>query len=337
MRNRPEKSSLPDPPRRRVLVYLVPNVHLLDLAGPVQTFYEANGFGARYEIAYVAAAPRVKSAQGLVLEASTDLPALGPDDTLLIPGLDSTTLDRIDLRPADWFRAAARAGARLATVCSGAFVLGAAGLLDGRACTTHWKVADLLERKHPRARVLRNRLYVEDGTIVSSAGVASGIDMALALVERDCGSLAAARVAREMVVYVRRSGEREQMSVFLDYRTHLNEGVHRVQDWLVAHPDARPDLDRLARVAAMSRRHLTRVFRQATGITLKTFTTRIRLRIAADLLHDPDRTVESVAASCGFKDARQLRRLWIENHGTTPGAWRNAGAEGGTAHRRVVY
>jgi transcriptional regulator GlxA family with amidase domain len=332
MTKRPEKSPDVSQPTRRVVVYLVPQVHLLDLAGPVQTFYEANGFGARYRISYVAAATRVPTAQGLVLEASTDLPALGPDDTLLIPGLDSATLDRLDTSPSAWFRAAHRSGARLASVCSGAFVLGVAGLLDGRACTTHWKVADLLEKKHPRARVLRNRLFVEDGPIVSSAGVASGIDMALALVERDQGSLVAARVAREMVVYVRRSGEREQMSVFLEYRTHMNEGVHRVQDWLIAHPDTRPTLDHLARVAAMSRRHLTRIFRQATGITLKTFTTRIRLRIAGDLLRDPDRTVESVAAACGFRDARQLRRLWLETHGTTPGVWRNAGSVGTAIH-----
>jgi transcriptional regulator GlxA family with amidase domain len=156
--------------------------------------------------------------------------------------------------------------------------------------------------------------------------------MALALVERDHGSLVAARVAREMVVYVRRTGDREQMSVFLEYRTHMNEGVHRVQDWLIAHPETRPTLDHLARVAAMSRRHLTRIFRQATGITLKAFSTRIRLRIAGDLLRDPDRTVASVAAACGFRDARQLRRLWLETHGTTPGAWRNADSGSPSIH-----
>ncbi|HKQ96521.1 MAG TPA: helix-turn-helix domain-containing protein, partial [Candidatus Polarisedimenticolia bacterium] len=295
-------------------------------------FFEANGFGARYAITYVAAASRVRTAQGLVLEASTTLPDPRPGDTLLVPGLESTTIDRLEPPPAAWFRAAIRAGARIASVCSGAFVLGAAGILDGRACTTHWKVTDRLEAMHPRARVLRNRLYVEDGPIVSSAGVASGIDMALALVEKDYGALVAARAAREMVVYVRRSGEREQMSVFLEYRTHLNEGVHRVQDWLIAHPDARPTLDGLARVAAMSRRHLTRVFRQATGITLKAFTTRIRLRVAGDLLRDPDRTVESVAASCGFRDARQLRRIWLENYGTTPGAWRSGDTGGISVH-----
>lgn len=332
MTRRPEKSHTVLPSPRRVMVWLVPQVHLLDLAGPVQAFFEANLFGANYAISYHAAAARVPAAQGLVLEASTALPAPGPGDTLLVPGMESTTIDRLEAAPAPWFRAALARGARLASVCSGAFLLGAAGLLDGRACTTHWKVTDLLTKRYPRARVLRNRLFVEDGPIVTSAGVASGIDMALALVERDHGSLVAARTAREMVVYVRRAGEREQVSVFLEYRTHLNEGVHRVQDWLIAHPEARPTLDHLARVAAMSRRHLTRTFRQATGVTLKTFTTRIRLRVAGDLLRDPDRTVESVAAACGFKDARQLRRLWQEMHGTTPGAWRNAEPGGTSIH-----
>lgn len=332
MTNRPEKSPPPAIPERRIAVWLVPQVHLLDLAGPVQTFFEANGFGARYLIDYFAATTRVRSAQGLTLEAKTDLPVLGTGDTILVPGMESRTIARLGPGPAAWLREGLRGGARVASVCSGAFVLGAAGLLDGRACTTHWKVTDLLESKHPRARVVRNRLFVEDGPIVSSAGVASGIDMALALVERDHGALVAARVAREMVVYVRRSGDREQMSVFLEYRTHMNEGVHRAQDWLIAHPDARPTLDHLARVAAMSRRHLTRIFRQATGITLKEFSTRIRLRIAGDLLRDPDRTVENVAAACGFKDARQLRRIWLASYGTTPGVWRNADSGGASIH-----
>jgi transcriptional regulator GlxA family with amidase domain len=237
--------------------------------------------------------------------------------------MDSSSLDRLARHvPVDWLRRAHAAGARLASVCSGAFVLARAGLLDGRACTTHWKVAARLQREHPRARVVQNRLFVKDEGLVTSAGVASGIDMALSLLEEDHGPLLVARVAREMVVYIRRHGDREQQSVFLDYRTHLHAGVHRVQDWLVLHPERRPSLEELGEHAGMSVRNLTRVFRRETGITLKAFAQRVKLQVARDLLQSPDLKVEAVASSCGFEDARQLRRLWREAYGTSVSQWR---------------
>jgi transcriptional regulator GlxA family with amidase domain len=171
--------------------------------------------------------------------------------------------------------------------------------------------------------VLANRLFVDDGPITTSAGIASGIDMALALVERRHGPLITAAAAREMVVYLRRDGAHQQESVYLDYRTHLHPGVHRVQDWLIAHPEERATLEDLARLAAMSPRNLTRVFRQATGISIQEFTTRLRLERARDLLHDPGLTIEAIATRCGFESARQLRRLWRQELGTTPSAERS--------------
>ena len=307
---------------RNVHVLVLPEVHLLDLAGPVQAFYEANGFGADYRIVHCATERRLRSAQGLVFAELAPLPDVGPRDTVLVPGLDSGTLDRLSGVPTAWLRDAHAAGARIASICSGAFALAAAGLLDGKECTTHWKVCDRLQARYPQVRLVRNRLFVADGSIVTSAGVASGIDMAFALIEADHGPLVVARVAREMVVYMRRAGEAEQISAYLDFRTHLHEGVHRAQDWIVAHPDRNPSLHDLARIAAMSPRNLTRVFRQATGITLKTFVNRVKLQIARDLFGDPGLSVEGVSHRCGFKDSRHLRRLWRQTFGTSPSAWR---------------
>jgi transcriptional regulator GlxA family with amidase domain len=193
---------------RRVLVLVVPHVHLLDLAGPVQTFYEANAFGADYRIVHCGATPRVLSAQGLALADLAPLPDPDPGDLVLVPGIDSATLDRLGHLPSAWLREAVDCGARVASICSGAFLLGHAGLLEGRACTTHWKLCDRLQERHPGARVLDNRLFVEDGPVLTSAGESSGIDLALALLERDHGPLLVAHVAREMVVYLRRAGER---------------------------------------------------------------------------------------------------------------------------------
>jgi transcriptional regulator GlxA family with amidase domain len=220
-------------------------------------------------------------------------------------------------------------------------VLAEAGLLDGRQCTTHWKRVDDLKRRVPRAKVLTNRLFVEDDGIVTSAGIVSGIDLALSLVERKHGPLTAAAVAREMVVYLRRDGTHGQQSVYLDYRTHMHTGIHRAQDWIVAHPAERASLAELAEVAGMSARNLTRVFRQATGISVGEFVARMRLELAAGLLHDPDLTVEAVAERCGFDSARQLRRLWNRAHGTSPstarrrmGQKRQSASDAPTGHAR---
>ena len=179
-----------------------------------------------------------------------------------------------------------------------------------------------MQTVYPRTRVIKNRLFVRSGNLLTSAGVASGIDMALSLVEEEHGPLVAARVAREIVVYLRRDGSQSQNSIYLEHRTHLHPGVHRVQDWLIAHPEKKPTIKQLSQVAGISPRHLTRVFRQATGVTLKAFANKLKLEIAENLFHDPSLTVDGVAFQCGFKDARQLRRLWKRNYGESPSIWK---------------
>lgn len=243
----------------------------------------------------------------------------------MVPGFRMASLGQVEPGVLAWLREAHAVGAHVASICTGAFVLGRAGLLAGRQCTTHWTRVDDLRTGFPAARVLTNRLFVDDGPVTTSAGIASGIDMALSMVERRHGPLVAAAVAREMVVYLRRDGSHHQQSIYLDYRTHLHPGVHRVQDWLIAHPGEHATLEGLAQLAAMSPRNLTRAFRQATGISVQDFRTRLRLELARDLLHDPGMTIEAVAARCGFESARQLRRLWKEAFGTAPSAARSLG------------
>jgi transcriptional regulator GlxA family with amidase domain len=302
---------------RRVLVLVLPHVHLQDLAGPVQVLAEAAQLGGCYRLCFCGIEQRVQSAQGLELANLEPLPEVHPNDVVLVPGMSSSTLDRMGHVPTQWLLDAHRVGARIASICSGAFALARSGLLDGRRCTTHWKLVDRLRRTAPRAEVLENRLFVEDRGVVTSAGVAAGIDMALALVEMDHGPLVAARVAREMVVYIRRSGDREQLSIYLDHRTHLHPGIHQVQDFIVRHPDLKPKLQELAQIAAMSPRNLTRVFSRATGITPKQFASKVKLQVARDLIDDPQRSVQAIASSCGFDDARQLRRLWKQTYGVS--------------------
>ncbi len=302
-----------------MILLLLPELEILDMAGPLQAFSEAQRSGADLRILLCGPEPRVRTDQGLWLSDLEPLPEPEADDVIVVPGMRFAALEAVSTGTLAWLRTAESRGGHLASVCTGAFLLGRAGLLDGRQCTTHWSRIGDLQRRFPASRVLENRLFVHDGPVTTSAGIASGIDMALALLERHFGPLLVAAVAREMVVYLRRDGSHRQQSVYLDYRTHLHPGIHRVQDWLIANPAERATLTDLARLAALSPRHLTRTFRQATGVSVQEFTTRLRLELARDLLHDPRLTVDAVATRCGFGSARQLRRLWKEVHGTSPG------------------
>ena len=301
-----------------VIFLILPEVEILDLAGPLQAFHEANRGRSRYDVRLCSTKDRVVTDQGLWLSDLEPLPEVSAGDLIVVPGMPYRATERLDRTAVRWLKMSHAAGAHLASICTGAFALGEAGLLDGRRCTTHWSRTGELQRRFPRAKLLTNRLFVTDGEITTSAGIASGIDMALALIEHAHGPLAAAEVAREMVVYIRRDGSDAQQSVYLDYRSHLHPGIHRVQDRLIQHPARRESLTELASLAGMSPRHLTRLFRQTTGISVHDYATRIRLELARTLLHDPTQTIEAIATRCGFDSARQFRRVWGRVWGGAP-------------------
>ncbi|WP_119727391.1 GlxA family transcriptional regulator [Thermomonospora amylolytica] len=296
---------------RRVVFLLVPRVHLLDLAGPAQVFSMAADLGFGYELRYVAERPDVLSAQGMTLQAETRWPELGPDDLLLVPGWRAPTLRGHG--GIGWELAARLAehharGGTVASVCAGAEALGRAGLLDGRRCTTHHALQDELAERYPKATVVRDVLFVIDDRVVTSAGIASGIDLALHLVAVRHGPGAAARVARSMVVYARRNGEEPQASVMLRHRAHLSDVVHRVQDVIDARFTERLTLAELAAAAGVGERTLTRAFVRATGLTPLRYQQLLRLERAEHLIGQ-GATVEAAARAVGFQDARMLRRL----------------------------
>jgi transcriptional regulator GlxA family with amidase domain len=296
----------------RVVFFLVPGVHLLDLAGPAQVFSTATGFGHPYTLDYVAERPQVTSAQGLPLLARLDWPGLGPEDLIVVPGWRSPGLtDRpaIGAGALRVLRDHHAGGGTVASVCAGADALGRAGLLDGRRCTTHHDVQDDLARRHPRAVVVRDVLYTEDDRVVTSAGIASGIDLALHLVATRHGPAVGARVARDMVVYARRNGHEPQASAMLRYRSHLDDVVHRAQDLLDARFDRPVPLPDLAASLGVSERTLTRLFTRATGgLTPLRYQQALRLERAEHLIGH-GATVDSAARAVGFEDARMLRRL----------------------------
>ena len=295
----------------KVVFLLVPRVHLLDLAGPAQAFGTAADIGRGYELSYVAEQEDVPTAQGLTVRASADLPALTAGDLIVVPGWRSPMADgtgTLSDAALGWLARHHAAGGTVASVCAGADALGMAGLLDGRRCTTHHDVQDELARRYPRAVVIRDVLYVMDGRVATSAGIASGIDLALHLLAVRDGPDVAARVAREMVVYARRNGDELQASAMLRHRNHLSDLSHRAQDHIEARFAEQLPLASLAQDCGVSERTLTRRFADATGMTPLRYQQVLRVERAEHLIGH-GATVEAAAHAVGFADARMLRRL----------------------------
>ena len=294
------------------VVFAVPaRVHLLDLAGPAQAFCAAVDFGADYRLGYVGEDAVVESHQGLPLQCAVQWPALTAADTIVVAGrrvgdespvagFGSGSLERIAAHHA--------AGGRVASVCSGAFALAEARLLDGRRATTHHDLQEVLARRFPAVKVVPDVLYVVDGRVATSAGIASGIDLALHLIAVDHGPALAASVARTLVVHARRNGAAPQESAMLRHRDHLSDVVHRVQDVLDRRFAEPLPLRELAQDVGVSERTLTRLFRAATGLTPLKYQQLLRLEHAEQLLSQ-GWTMDSAAQHIGLSDARMLRRL----------------------------
>jgi transcriptional regulator GlxA family with amidase domain len=302
---------------RRAVFILYPGFEILDLAGPLQALDEARKLGLAMEILKCGTSDSVRSEQGLVVAELEPAPRFEASDWVFIPG-HTVGKSPIPRKLVSIVKEAARAGSRLISTCSGAFVLGEAGLLDGKRCTTHWRRLEELRCRFPRAKVLDDRLFIEDGNVVTCGGVACGIDLALYLIDLEMGPVFASKIARELIVFLRRGRDHSQASVYLDFRNHDNPGVHAVQDWLVENQAKPAGIEDLARIGGMSARNLTRCFREATGTTPGEFRTLLRLERATTLLNNPSMTVEAVAAACGFPDAKALRRQWKKRYGSSP-------------------
>ncbi|MBF6066332.1 DJ-1/PfpI family protein [Nocardia terpenica] len=313
----------------RVVFVLLPGFHLLDLAGPAHVFDTAAAYGHGYELVYLAAREQVRSAQGLPVLARTAWPELTSEDLIVVPGWRAPTLrdgPAVSAAVRERLRAHHAAGGLVASVCSGADALGQAGLLDGRRCTTHHQLQEELASRHPRATVVRDVLYTIDNRVATSAGIASGIDLALHLLAVRHGPARASLVARDMVVYLRRNGDQPQASAVLRHRSHLDDIVHRVQDVIDARYAEPLPLSYLCESAGVSERTLTRAFTRATGgLTPLRYQHLLRLERAEHLIGH-GATMDAAATAVGFEDARMLRRLRARKSDAIGGADGDAGA-----------
>ncbi len=314
-----------------VYFVLTRGVVLLDVAGPAEAFRVANKLvpGA-FEQHFCGPSREVESGlPGLHLAHIQALPAsLPPEALVIISGVvgKPTRLDDPDSRAIiDWLAARHPVdGFTLMTVCAGALFAAAAGLTRQRDCTTHHTCLEQLASIDPSARLHDNRIFVEDGKLVSSAGITAGIDLALHMVSRHCGPRVASETARDMVVYQRRAGTDSTLSPWLDHRSHLHPGVHRVQDAVIRDPAAPWSAQSLADQAHTSARHLTRLFREHAGCTPMDYLYQIRVALAPDLLRATRLDLERVAEKSGFGSAQHMRRVWRKFQPLTPSLARTA-------------
>lgn len=309
----------------RVVFFAPPGVTALDLVGPLQVFQMAgDNLDRPYRIEVCALTKTVPVTGNL--HFSHLIPyeqiELGRDDTLFIAGCHTYLLTAQfmkDHRPLfAWIRKAWVAGATVCSVCTGAYLLAEAGILDGLPCATHWGDVEELQRRYPKTSVQKGVLFVEAGNVFTSAGIASGIDLAIHLVGLRHGQKIAFEVARVLVVYLRRSGNFEQESIYLQHRNHLDDLVHRAQSILIEQLASPPSLERLAELVGASPRNLSRRFRQSLHLSIGEYLRELRLERARALLQETGSKVEDVAKACGFNGSRQLRNLYQGRFGHSP-------------------
>ncbi len=315
-------------PTRQVVLVAFDGVQLLDIVGPSDVLDAATRLlGGRGGYRMLIATPDgqpVSGSAGVRLAADMSLGQvrLRGVDTVIVGG--GLQIDRVlgDPRLAPAVRRMAAGARRTCSVCTGAFVLAEAGLLEDRAATTHWAFCEELARRHPGVRVAPDRIFVRDGPVATSAGLTAGMDLALALVEEDHGPEMARTVARWTVMFLQRPGGQSQFSERLELPAGIAAPIREILDAIVAEPAGDHRLPQLARRASLSERHLRRLFSEQTGTTPARFTERVRVEAARELLEDGAGAIDTVATRCGFGSPETMRRAFLRVLGVGPAEYR---------------
>jgi transcriptional regulator GlxA family with amidase domain len=312
--------------RRRVVLVAFPDVQALDVTGPSEVFsLAARLSGARYSLELVASeGGPLACSSGVRLVAERALAQTrGRFDTLVVAGGQGVSEAERDEELIGWLRRAAGRSRRVASVCTGAFLLARAGLLEGRRATTHWAACGTLQRRYPTVRVETEPIFVRDGNVYTSAGVTAGIDLALALVEEDLGSRAALEIARALVLFVRRPGGQRQFSTSLAGQTAERPSLRELQEWITDHLHEDLSVPALAERAFMSERNFARVFRREVGISPASYVESLRVERAKLLLQSAPLSVQEVGRRCGFGTVETMRRSFARAVGASPADYRS--------------
>jgi transcriptional regulator GlxA family with amidase domain len=317
------------PRPRRIVIVAPPRVTLQDLTGPYEVFSRAGRKApGTYELTVASFGPgtRVKTKFGLEIRCDVRLSRLTqPIDTLIVAGSECAVDDPPNPRFLAWLRTAAASARRTASVCLGSFHLAQTGLLDGRRATTHWAYVDRLRERYPQVRVEEEPIYTRDQGVYTSAGITAGIDLALALVEEDCGAAVARHVARELVVFLQRPADQPQLSASLALRMADRDPVRHLQSWVPEHLDQVHSVDDLAEQVSMSARNLSRLFRRETGSTPAAWLRALRVEMVRHRLAQSSDCIARIAEQSGFGSARTLRRSIKASVGVAPSRFRRRG------------
>ncbi len=303
---------------RTVLITGPPPVQILDITGPLEVFSQAPG----YEI--ILASPDenglLLTSRGLSLTGAKSLQYLdSPIDTLLVaggPGAEGGHYDDLFL---EWLRDAADRSRRVASICTGAFPLAAAGLLDGKKAVTHWEFCDRLAREFPKVLVTPDPIYIRDGVVYTSAGITAGLDLALALVEEDHGHKIALDIARKLVMFLVRPGGQAQFSHMLSHQAVTSQPLRELQVWMMENLRDNLTVERLAEHIGMSPRHFTRTCLRETKMNPGQFVDRLRVEAAQQMIDSSDMGLKEIADACGFQNADAMRRTFLRILGVTAG------------------
>ena len=308
-------------------VLIFTDFQLLDAAGPISVF-EIAGRLAKKRPAIRAIAERagpVKSSSGVEIMAQ-EFPR-GAIDTLIVAGGDGTRNAALSPASLAFVRSAAKRARRIASVCSGSYVLAEAGLLDGRRCTTHWQRTPDFLKRYPKIRLEPDRIFVQDGNIWSSAGISAGIDLALAMVAEDYGDEISRETARQLVIYHRRTGGQSQFSTLNELKAPTGR-FKQLLSWAREHLDQPLTVERMAEQANMSTRHFARAFIAETGVTPSKAIERLRVEVARARVQESREPIEIVARAAGFADPERMRRAFIRAFGQPPQSLRRAARAG---------
>lgn len=323
----------PSPRTRRIVMLAFPDAQIIDITGPLEVFGRAarllseergrRALAYTVEIVGTKAGPFTTSS-GIRLIADRSIAQVrGHIDTILVAGGRGTAAALRDRALIEWLRGSIDRTRRLCSVCTGAFLLAEAGLLDGLSATTHWRQCERLAAQYPAVTVETDPIFVRAGKIFTSAGVTAGIDLALALLEEDHGRDVALAVARELVMFLRRPGGQSQFSVQLSAQVADREPIRELQRWIADHLGEDLSVEALARRAAMSPRNFARVFTREVGVTPGQFVERSRVEAARRRLEESGEGVDSIASACGFGTRESMRRAFIRMLHVPPSAYRS--------------
>ncbi len=320
---------------RQIVIVAFDQALLLDVSGPLQALDTARqlclarGSSDPYRLA-------VTSLPGGAVVTSSGLPIITEPlaafkgkaiDTIIVAGGPGARVEQADPRLIRWLSARARRARRVCSVCTGAFLLAAAGLLDGRRAVTHWRSCALLQQRYPEVRVEADPIFIRDGNIWTSAGVTAGIDLALALIEEDLGRSLALAVARQLVVFLKRPGGQSQFSAVLEAQS-ADDSFSALHEWIARHLGEDLRVERLAEQAGMSPRNFARVYARRMGATRAKTVERLRLEAARRALEDQPASIEAIARRCGFGDEERMRRSFLRQLGVAPRQYRQRFSRG---------